>query len=203
MRGSSKLIATLPTLVALAIPTAAAADTGGVAPPPGGGSSPAPTVPAGQTGGSSYDPNAAVTPPPPPGPPGKARLVRGVAYAPPGAPRAVVRAIRAGNKLQNKPYRYGGGHASFNDSAYDCSGTVSFALHGGGLLNAPLASGGLMTWGRAHHGRWITVYSNPGHAYMIIAGLRLDTSGTGGSGPRWQTAQRSSAGFVARHPKGL
>jgi hypothetical protein len=203
MRGSSKLIATLPTLVALAIPTAAAADTGGVAPPPSGGSSPAPTVPAGQTGGSSYDPNAPVIPPPPPGPPGKARLVRGVAYAPPGAPRAVVRAIRAGNKLQNKPYRYGGGHASFNDSAYDCSGTVSFALHGGGLLNAPLASGGLMTWGRAHHGRWITVYSNPGHAYMIIAGLRLDTSGTGGSGPRWQTAQRSSAGFVARHPKGL
>src|SRR5690242_9849334 len=118
MRGSSKLIATLPTLVALAIPTAAAADTGGIAPPPGGVLS---TVP--------------------PGPPGKARLAHGVAYAPPGAPRAVVRAIRAGNKLQNKPYRYGGGHASFNDTAYDCSGTVSYALHGGGLLTAPLASG--------------------------------------------------------------
>jgi hypothetical protein len=184
MRGSSKLIATLPTLVALAIPTAAVADTGGIAPPPPGGPSPVPL-------------------PPPPGPPGKARLVRGVAHAPPGAPRAVIRAIRAGNKLQNKPYRYGGGHASFNDTAYDCSGTVSFALHGGGLLKAPLASGGLMTWGRAHRGRWITVYSNPGHAYMVIAGLRLDTSGTGGSGPRWQTVQRSSAGFVARHPKGL
>jgi hypothetical protein len=202
MRGSSKLFATPLSLVALAVvPTSASAATGGVAPPSGGGSAPAPpTAPAGQTGGSSYDPHGPVTPP---GPPGVARLVRGVAYAPPGAPRAVVRAIRAGNKLQNKPYRYGGGHASFTDTAYDCSGTVSFALHGAGLLRAPLASGGLMSWGRAHRGRWITVYSNAGHAYMVIAGLRLDTSGTGGRGPRWQTAQRSSAGFVARHPAGL
>ena len=200
MRGSTKLIATLPSLVALvalALPTAASAETGGVAPPPSGGSAPAP---AGQTGGSAYDPNAPVTPP---GPLGVARLVRGVAYEPPGAPRAVVRAIRAGNKLQNKPYRYGGGHRSFSDTAYDCSGTVSFALHGGGLLRAPLASGGLMTWGRAHRGRWITVYANPGHAYVVIAGLRLDTSGTGGRGPRWQTLQRSATGFVARHPAGL
>ena len=179
MRGRAKLIATLPALVALAMPTAAAALTGGVAPPPDGVSTP------------------------PPGPPGKARLLHGVAYAPPDAPLAVVRAIRAGNKLQNKPYRYGGGHASFSDSAYDCSGTVSFALHGAGLLRSPLASGGLMTWGRAHRGRWITVYSNPGHAYMVIAGLRLDTSGTGGSGPRWQKARRSSSGFVARHPRGF
>jgi peptidoglycan hydrolase len=114
-----------------------------------------------------------------------------------------VRAIRAGNKLQDKPYRYGGGHRSFADSAYDCSGTVSFALHGAGLLDAPLASGGLMTWGRAHRGRWITVYANAGHAYMVIAGLRLDTSGSGGRGPRWQTAGRSSASFVARHPRGF
>ena len=129
--------------------------------------------------------------------------MRGVAYAPPDAPLAVVRAIRAGNRLQDKPYRYGGGHRSFVDTAYDCSGTVSFALHGAGLLKAPLASGSLMRWGRAHRGRWITVYSNPGHAYVVIAGLRLDTSGTGGSGPRWQTAQRSAAGFVARHPAGL
>jgi hypothetical protein len=179
MRGSTKLIATLPALVALAIPTTAAAITGGVAPPPAG------------------------VPVPPPGPPGTARLLHGVAYAPPGAPLAVVRAIRAGNKLQDKPYRYGGGHASFSDTAYDCSGSVSFALHGAGLLSSPLASGGLMTWGRAHRGRWITVYSNAGHAYMVIAGLRLDTSGTGGNGPRWQKAQRASSGFVARHPRGL
>ena len=179
MRGSSKLIATLLSLVALAAPTAATAATGGIAP---GGPVPAPI---------------------PSGPPGVARLVRGVAYAPPDAPLAVVRAIRAGNRLQDKPYRYGGGHRSFVDTAYDCSGTVSFALHGAGLLKAPLASGGLMRWGRAHRGRWITVYSNPGHAYMVIAGLRLDTSGTGGSGPRWQSVKRDAAGFVARHPAGL
>jgi hypothetical protein len=203
MKGRTKLIATLPSLVALAIPTTAIADSGGVAPPSdggGGGSSS-----AGASGGTAYDPNAPAPPPPanPGGPPGRARLVRGVAYAPSGAPSAVVRAIRAGNKLQNKPYRYGGGHASFVDTAYDCSGSVSFALHGGGLLPSPLASGGLMTWGRAHRGRWITVYANQGHAYMVIAGLRLDTSGTGGRGPRWQTAQRDSMGFVARHPAGL
>jgi hypothetical protein len=178
MRGSTKLTATLLSLVALAVPAVATAATGGVAP-------------------SSADVPAPVVPP------GAAQLVHGVAYAPPDAPAAVVRAIRAGNKLQDKPYRYGGGHRSFVDTAYDCSGTVSFALHGGGLLKAPLASGGLMTWGRAHRGRWITVYANPGHAYMVIAGLRLDTSGTGGSGPRWQTAQRDRTGFVARHPAGL
>jgi hypothetical protein len=177
MRGSSKLIATLLSLVALAAPTAASAATGGIAPSSGD------VIP--------------VTPP------GVARLVGGVAYPPPDAPPAVVRAIRAGNKLQDKPYRYGGGHRSFADTAYDCSGTVSFALHGAGLLKAPLASGGLMTWGRAHRGRWITVYSNPGHAYMVIAGLRLDTSGTGGRGPRWQTVKRDPAGFVARHPRGF
>jgi hypothetical protein len=129
--------------------------------------------------------------------------VNGVAYAPAGAPRAVVRAIRAGNKLQNKPYLYGGGHKSFVDTAYDCSGAVSFALHGGKLLSSPLPSGSLMSWGMAGAGRWITVYANAGHAYAVIAGLRLDTSGTGGRGPRWQLDQRNSTGFVARHPAGL
>lgn len=199
MRGPEpKVIATLLALVALAAPTAATAATGGVAPPPDG-TAPA-SAPPGQTGGAGYDPNAPTTPP---GPPGVARLVGGVAYAPAGAPLAVVRAIRAGNKLQDKPYRYGGGHSSFRDTAYDCSGSVSFALHGGGLLKSPLNSGGLMTWRRSGRGRWITVYANPGHAYAVIAGLRLDTSGTGGSGPRWQTVQRDSAGFVARHPAGL
>jgi hypothetical protein len=132
-----------------------------------------------------------------------ARLVNGKAYAPAGAPRAVVRAIKAGNKLQDKPYLYGGGHKSFVDTAYDCSGTVSFALHGAKLLKAPLPSGALMSWGVAGVGRWITVYANAGHTYMVIAGLRLDTSGTGGRGPRWQTLKRDPAGFVARHPAGL
>jgi hypothetical protein len=126
-----------------------------------------------------------------------------VAYPPAGAPLAVVRAIRAGNKLRSKPYRYGGGHASFDDTAYDCSGAVSFALHGGRLLKAPLNSSGFMVWGARGRGRWITVYANPGHAYAVIAGLRFDTSGTGGSGPRWQLQQRDPAGFIARHPAGL
>ena len=120
-----------------------------------------------------------------------------------GAPRAVVRAIRAGNKLQDKPYRYGGGHQSFVDTAYDCSGTVSFALHGGRLLPSPLDSSSLMRWGMAGPGSWITVYANAGHAYAVIAGLRLDTSGTGGRGPRWLTVQRDPSAFVARHPAGL
>jgi hypothetical protein len=152
---------------------------------------------AAATGGVAPDLHA---PAPRPGP---ARLVAGKAYPPRGAPRAVVRAIRAGNRLQNKPYRYGGGHGSFKSDAYDCSGAVSFALHGGGLLTAPLDSSGLMAWGKPGRGRWITVYAHRGHAFAMIAGLRLDTSGTGGRGPRWLTVRRSTKGFVARHPAGL
>jgi hypothetical protein len=140
----------------------------------------------------------------PPAPTGRvATLSGGVATAPAGAPRAVRRAIAAGNRLQRKPYRYGGGHASFEDDAYDCSGTVSYVLHGARLLRSPLDSSGLAAWGAAGRGRWITVYANKGHAYVVIAGLRLDTSGTGGRGPRWQRAKRSSEGFAARHPAGL
>jgi hypothetical protein len=197
--GGSKAVATLlslAALAALAAPTSAlaATKTGGVAAPSSGGSG------SGSTGGSQFSPP--VTGPTSPGP-RLARLVNGVAYAPAGAPRAVVRAIRAGNKLQDKPYLYGGGHKSFVDTAYDCSGTVSFALHGAKLLSSPLPSGSLMSWGVAGVGRWITVYSNVGHTYMVIAGLRLDTSGTGGRGPRWQLAQRDPAAFVPRHPAGL
>ena len=94
---------------------------------------------------------------------------------------------------------YGGGHGSFESSGYDCSGSVSYALHGGGLLSAPLDSTGFMTWGDSGPGQWITVYSNPGHAYAVIAGLRFDTSG---APPRWQTGARDSAGYVATHPPG-
>ena len=189
-RGS---IALLLAVGAVAAPTSAfaAGSTGGVSP----GSTTSGSSGTSQTGGSQY------VPPPPP--PTVARLVNGVAKAPAGAPRAVKRAIRAGNKLQDKPYRYGGGHKSFVDTAYDCSGTVSFALHGGKLLASPLDSTSFMSWGLAGPGRWITVYANSGHAYAVIAGLRLDTSGTGGSGPRWLTLQRDPSGFVARHPTGL
>jgi cell wall-associated NlpC family hydrolase len=125
------------------------------------------------------------------------------AVAPSDAPAAVSAAISAANAITDKPYRYGGGHARFRDSAYDCSGSVSYVLHGAGRLRAPLASGGLMSWGRRGAGRWITVYSNSGHAYMVIAGLRFDTSGSGESGPRWRPRARSGAGYTVRHPAGL
>jgi hypothetical protein len=165
-----------------------------------GGTAPGTTVtgPSRPTGGT-----APGQPLPPPGPGRSATLANGLARAPRGAPRTVRRVIAAGNRLQHFRYRYGGGHASFKDTAYDCSGTVSFALHGGSLLAAPLDSGSLMAWGRAGRGRWITVYANAGHTYLVVAGLRLDTSGTSGAGPRWQTRSRSAAGFVARHPAGL
>jgi cell wall-associated NlpC family hydrolase len=187
-----KPIATLVSLAALTAPAGAlAASTGGVAPGSASGSKGA-QAPIGPTGGAQYTPL-----------PTPATLENGVAYAPPGAPLAVVRAIRAGNKLQNKPYRYGGGHRSFRSSGYDCSGAVSYALRGGRLLRAPLDSTSLMSWGLAGPGSWITVYANPAHTYVVIAGLRLDTSGTGGSGPRWQLDQRDPSKFIARHPRGL
>jgi hypothetical protein len=193
-----KAIATIVSLAALAAPTAASAasGTGGIAPPSKGG---ARSSSDSSTGGAQYAPPS----PQPPAEPGVATLENGVAHAPAGAPKAIVRAIKAGNRIQNKPYLYGGGHKSFEDTAYDCSGAVSYLLHGGRLLRSPLDSGSMMTWGLAGRGRWITVYANAGHAYMTIAGLRLDTSGTGGRGPRWLTEQRDSAGFVARHPAGL
>ena len=125
------------------------------------------------------------------------------ALAPAGAPVAIQRAIAAANRINRKPYRYGGGHARFRDSGYDCSGTVSYVLHAAGVLRRPRASGDLMRFGRAGHGTWITVYANGGHAYMVIAGLRFDTSGPGPSGPRWRSVKRSSSGYVARHPAGL
>ncbi len=123
----------------------------------------------------------------------------GTATAPADAPQAVKDVIAAGNQITNMPYIYGGGHGSFEASGYDCSGSVSYALHGGGLLSSPLDSTAFMTWGDSGPGQWITIYSNPGHAYMVVAGLRFDTSG---APPRWQSAMRSSAGYVATHPPG-
>jgi cell wall-associated NlpC family hydrolase len=125
------------------------------------------------------------------------------AVAPEGAPAQVVAAIEAANRITRKPYRYGGGHGRFRDSGYDCSGAVSYVLHGAGLLSRPRDSSGLMSWRRSGAGRWITVYSNPGHAYVVIAGLRFDTSGRGEEGPRWRPERRSARGFVARHAGGL
>jgi hypothetical protein len=171
----------------------------------------APAGAAADSGGAAY------VPPPPPAK--RAKIVDGVAIPPAGAPARVKNAIAAANRIVRKPYVYGGGHSLYEgrglntllDSGYDCSGTISFALYAGRFLTSPLDSGSFMRWGDSGKGRWITVYTNPGHAYVVIAGLRLDTSGgdrlseedrRSGRGPRWRRYSRSPAGFTARHPAG-
>ena len=169
-----------------------------------GGTGGLPPLPLPQVPGSSGGTPIGVVPPAPvPG--AIARLARDgrTAIPPAAAPDAVKRAIYAANRITRKPYRYGGGHASFRSSGYDCSGSVSYALHGGGLLASPLHSGAFMRWGEPGAGRWITVYTNRGHAFAVIAGLRFDTSGPGESGPRWRAGARSSRGYSARHPSGF
>jgi peptidoglycan hydrolase CwlO-like protein len=138
-----------------------------------------------------------------PGPGEQARLVGQTAIAPPDAPLVVKAVIEAANEISDKPYIWGGGHGSFEDDGYDCSGAVSYALHGGGLIDSPIDSGGFTAWGSPGAGSWISVFANSGHVYAVIAGLRFDTSMTGGNGPRWSTAMRSPGGFVARHPDGF
>jgi cell wall-associated NlpC family hydrolase len=125
------------------------------------------------------------------------------AVAPAAAPEPVRRAIHAANSITRKPYRYGGGHRRFRDSGYDCSGAISYALRGAGVLSRPLDSRAFMRWARPGVGRWITVYTNPGHAFVVIAGLRFDTSGPGERGPRWRRDARSTRGYTARHFNGL
>jgi septal ring factor EnvC (AmiA/AmiB activator) len=126
----------------------------------------------------------------------------GQAQAPAGAPPAVALVLAAGNAIAGLPYLYGGGHGGFKDTAYDCSGSVSYALAAAGLVTSPMASGPFMSWGEPGPGQWITVYANAGHAYMVVAGWRFDTSNLG-TGTRWSRSMRSNAGFVARHPPGL
>ena len=125
------------------------------------------------------------------------------ATAPAGAPQEVKDAIAAANKITDKPYRYGGGHGDFEDSGYDCSGAVSYALHGADLLDAPLDSSGLAQWGESGAGKWMTVYGKSSHAYVVIAGARFDTSGKGEEGPRWRHEEASTSGYAVRHPEGL
>ncbi len=167
------------------------------------------------TGGAEY------VPPPPENMSvagGVAQLLPdGSAAAPADAPEPVKQAIWAANRIQDMPYKYGGGHAKVEDTGYDCSGTVSYALIHAGLLTSPLPSGPFMSWGERGKGQWITVYAHGGHAYAVIAGLRLDTSSyssrtarrgkviasTLERGPRWRTTMRPSRGFRARHPLGL
>jgi cell wall-associated NlpC family hydrolase len=136
-----------------------------------------------------------------------ARYVHGLAAAPIAAPAAVQEMIWAGNQIIGLPYIFGGGHASFESPGYDCSGTVSFALHGAGLLETPEDSSELESYGSHGVGRWVTVFSNPGHAYVDVAGLRLDTSAaddpSNQQGPRWRPLRRANSGYTIRHPLGL
>ena len=128
-------------------------------------------------------------------------LSDGTAAAPAGAPAAVAAVIAAGNRIATLPYRWGGGHASWEDTGYDCSGSVGYALHGGGLLDATATSGDLMSYGDPGPGAWITLYANRDHVFMVVAGLRFDTSGARPS--RWQVAPRSADGYAIRHPAGF
>jgi hypothetical protein len=167
------------------------------------------TSSASGTGGTTYSPKSptrggtavkAQAPEPAPVPTATLDPVSGLAVAPAGAPAEVVALIAAGNVIASTPYRYGGGHGDFEDTAYDCSGSVSYALHGAGLLDETLDSTALAKWGLAGAGSWITIYANKTHTYLIVAGLRFDTSGAKKAGSRWQAAPRSSKGFKVRHP---
>ncbi len=127
----------------------------------------------------------------------------GLAIAPANAPQEVKDFIAAGNVIAKTPYIYGGGHGKWDDAGYDCSGSVSYALHAAGLLKASMASGGFTTWGDAGPGQWITLYANSGHIYAVIAGLRFDTSGAKQDGSRWHASVRPTSGYTVRHPAGL
>jgi hypothetical protein len=157
---------------------------------------------AAEAGGAAFGVDPTETPALPEG-----QIIDGLAYPPESAPLEVKEAIWAANEIVGKPYKYGGGHARVKDSGYDCSGTVSYALIGGDLLDDPLDSSSFMSWGARGKGEWITVYTNPGHAFVEIAGMRLDTSAagdpSGDKGPQWRPVLRSTKGFKARHPEGL
>jgi hypothetical protein len=178
------------TLCLLAIAVPASAQTGGSGPP-----------------GSTT--TTTTTTPAPVGPPGKGKVRKdGTAVAPADAPANIQAAIAAGNAIHTYPYVWGGGHRSFYDTGYDCSGAVSYVLHAAGLLASPMPSGPMASsWGVPGKGRWITVYANASHAYMVVAGLRFDTSSGGerwnqGSGPRWRKKKRKPLGFTAKYYPG-
>lgn len=186
-------VAGITTLSVLALAVPAAAQTGGSGPP-----------------GDTTTTTTTTTTPAPVGPPGKATIRKdGTAVAPADAPSQVQAAIAAANAIHTLPYVWGGGHRTFYDSGYDCSGAVSYVLHAAGLLASPMTSGSLATsWGTPGKGRWITVYGNASHAYMVIAGKRFDTSSGGdrwnqGSGPRWRKKKRRPLGFTGKYAPGF
>ena len=181
------------TLCVLALAVPAAAQTGGSGPP-----------------GSTTTTTTTTTTPAPVGPPGKAKIRKdGTAVAPADAPAQIQSAIAAANAIHTLPYVWGGGHRTFYDTGYDCSGAVSYVLHAAGLLASPMTSGTLASsWGVPGKGRWITVYGNASHAYMVIAGKRFDTSSGGdrwnqGSGPRWRKKKRKPLGFTGKYYPGF
>jgi cell wall-associated NlpC family hydrolase len=186
-------VAGITTACVLIAAVPAAAQTGGSGPPGGTTTSTTPTT----------DPSTPLAPP------GRAKLRKdGTALAPADAPPAIQAAIAAGNAIHTYPYHWGGGHRTFYDSGYDCSGAVSYVLHAAGMLASPMPSGPLASsWGTFGKGRWITVYANSSHAYMVVAGLRFDTSAVGerlnqGSGPRWRRTKRKSVGYTAKYYPG-
>src|SRR4051794_18050899 len=196
LRGGALAMCCGALLLALAVPARSVAATGGAQP---NGSSLAAGV---YSGGAAATPAPAT--PAAPAATAAASVTGRMAIAPTGAPAAVTEAIVRANAIVGRPYVWGGGHRSFHSRGYDCSGAVSYLLHGGGLLASPLDSSSFMRWGQAGRGRWITVYTNPSHAFVEVAGLRLDTSAaedpSGRRGPQWRPARRSHAGFHARHP---
>ncbi|HET6448118.1 MAG TPA: hypothetical protein VFG31_03340 [Conexibacter sp.] len=151
--------------------------------------------------GATATPPAVATPPAASPPAVATLLADGTAAPPAGAPAEVVAAIVAGNRIATLPYRWGGGHARWEDTGYDCSGSVGYVLHGGGLLDASATSGDLMSYGESGPGMWITLYANRDHVFVVLAGLRFDTSGARPS--RWQSTPRSTDGYVVRHPLGF
>jgi cell wall-associated NlpC family hydrolase len=161
-----------------------------------------------KAGVTVYTAPAAPPPPPPAQPATGERAVLnpdGTATAPASAPEVVKAVIAAGNRIIDRPYKYGGGHGRWEDSGYDCSGSMSYALHGAGLLDRALTSSGFSSWGEAGPGAWITTYGSGGHGYMVVAGLRFDTgyNDSASDGPDWSAKMRPSGGYTARHPAGL
>jgi hypothetical protein len=204
--GCALALLALVVLLAVATPAAHAA-SGGLRSTYSGETVETPSIPAtpAEVEAPSVTAPSGVPIPPPTVPGALATLAGERAVAPASAPTVVKQVISAANRIRTTPYIWGGGHASFESTGYDCSGSVSYALHGGKLLESPLVSGSFMTWGEPGPGTWITIYANKQHVYMTVAGLRFDTGGDlpGVTGPRWHAEPFISPGFVVRHPVGL
>ena len=193
----------------LALAPGARADSGGLPSSYSGETVETPSIPAStaETEVPGVTEPSGVPIPTPGGPtvPGAVASLRGTrALAPASAPTAVKAVIAAANRIRTTPYIWGGGHLGWDATGYDCSGSVSYALHGAKLLESPLVSGSFMTWGEAGPGKWITIYANKAHVYMVVAGLRFDTGGDleGETGPRWHAEPPYPKGFIVRHPVG-